>query len=118
MSRALSSGGNTIGNTVDPIISIPETLLPAGFAACREPLPRPLSFRHPALPRQDYTLLENTSDTYLPPPAPGSTRIPTGRRPGTLLGSHTLPWTHSYWLLLVTASFSSPRCSLGSLDLG
>ena len=33
MFRALSSGGSTIGNTVDPSTSMPGTLLPAGFAA-------------------------------------------------------------------------------------
>ena len=53
MFRALSSGGSTTGNTVVPTISMPGTLLPAGFAACREPLPLRLSFRCPALPPQD-----------------------------------------------------------------
>ena len=62
MSRALSSGCNTIGNTVDPMISIPGTLLPTGFAACWEPLPRRSSFSRLALPPQDWTLLQTASD--------------------------------------------------------
>lgn len=33
MFPVLFSGGTTVGNTVDPMISIPGILLPAGFAA-------------------------------------------------------------------------------------
>ena len=36
MSWALSSGDSAIGNPIDPMISIPGSLLPAGCAACRE----------------------------------------------------------------------------------
>ena len=42
-----------LGNTVNPLISIPGTLLPAWFAACREPVPRRLSLRRPAMPLDD-----------------------------------------------------------------
>ena len=66
MSRALSSGSSTTGNTVDPTISMPGTLLSAGFSACREPLPLRLSFRCPALPPHDWILLQKAIDSCLP----------------------------------------------------
>ena len=50
MFRTLSSGGRTIGNTIDPTMSIPGALLPAGSAACRDPLLRQLRLRRPAQP--------------------------------------------------------------------
>ena len=49
MLRAFVSGGSTIDSTVDLMVSMPGTLLSAGFAACWEPLPRRVSLRRPPL---------------------------------------------------------------------
>lgn len=63
ISRALSSGGSLMGNTIDRMISIPGALLPAGFGNGAEVPTRRLGLRLPAMPPKDWTLFHKTSDT-------------------------------------------------------